>query len=152
MSRRPLDPRFADGKEADALRTIGEVAQALGIKPHVLRYWEQQFPMLQPLKRSGGRRYYRREDIALLDRIDRLVNREGYTLKGAKKALQNGDEAVARPAAEPAPAIPMTAPDSGGLPLAASFSAAVTEQASLADDILPQLHEIRDKLAAALDV
>lgn len=78
---------FDDGKESGALRTIGEVGQALGIKPHVLRYWEQQFPMLEPLKRSGGRRYYRSEDVALVERIDRLVNREGYTLKGAKAAI-----------------------------------------------------------------
>ncbi len=86
----PADPRFADGKEFGALRTIGEVATALGIAPHVLRYWEQQFPMLKPLKRSGGRRYYRSEDIALVQTIDRLVNREGYTLKGAKKARSGG--------------------------------------------------------------
>ena len=79
-----VDNRFSDGKEPDALRTIGEVAQALGIKQHVLRYWEQQFPMLKPLKRSGGRRYYRSEDVRMLDTIDRLVNREGYTLKGAR--------------------------------------------------------------------
>ncbi len=78
---------FNDGKEAGALRTIGEVARATGIKPHVLRYWEQQFPMLRPLTRSGGRRYYRSEDVALIEAIDRLVNREGYTLKGARAAL-----------------------------------------------------------------
>ena len=79
---------FSDHKEDGALRTIGEVASATGIKTHVLRYWEQQFPQLKPLKRSGGRRYYRAEDIALVERIDRLVNREGYTLKGAKAALR----------------------------------------------------------------
>lgn len=79
--------RFDDGKDASALRTIGEVSRALGIAPHVLRYWEQQFPMLRPLKRSGGRRYYRSEDVALVETIDRLVNREGYTLRGARKAL-----------------------------------------------------------------
>lgn len=90
-------PSFADGKDPEALRTIGEVAKALGIRQHVLRYWEEQFPMLKPLKRSGGRRYYRPEDVALVERIDRLVHREGYTLKGAKKALQGG-------AADPAPA------------------------------------------------
>lgn len=78
---------FDDGKEQGALRTIGEVADALGIKQHVLRYWEQQFPMLQPLKRSGGRRYYRPQDVTLVEAINRLVNHEGYTLKGAKKAL-----------------------------------------------------------------
>ena len=79
---------FSDHKEAGALRTIGEVAGATGIKTHVLRYWEQQFPQLKPLKRSGGRRYYRPDDVALVERIDRLVNREGYTLKGAKAALR----------------------------------------------------------------
>ncbi len=79
---------FDDGKEAGALRTIGEVGEALGIKAHVLRYWEAQFPMLQPLKRSGGRRYYRAEDVALVQEIDRLVNREGYTLRGARAALK----------------------------------------------------------------
>jgi DNA-binding transcriptional MerR regulator len=85
---------FADGKEPDALRTIGEVATALGIRQHVLRYWEEQFPMLRPIKRSGGRRYYRPEDIRLLSNIVQLVHREGYTLKGARKALENvGDKA-----------------------------------------------------------
>ena len=79
---------FSDHKEDGALRTIGEVASATGIKTHVLRYWEQQFPQLKPLKRSGGRRYYRVEDVALVERIDRLVNGEGYTLKGAKAALR----------------------------------------------------------------
>lgn len=78
----------ADGKDPGALRTIGEVAKALGIRQHVLRYWEEQFPTLRPLKRSGGRRYYRPEDIALVETIDRLVHREGYTLKGARQALQ----------------------------------------------------------------
>lgn len=82
---------FADGKAPDAMRTIGEVGAALGIKQHILRYWEQQFPMLRPLKRSGGRRLYRPQDVDLLCTIDRLVNREGYTLKGAKAVLQGGD-------------------------------------------------------------
>ncbi|MCV0382170.1 MAG: MerR family transcriptional regulator [Erythrobacter sp.] len=81
---------FDDGKDDGALRTIGEVGNALGIKSHVLRYWEQQFPMLQPLKRSGGRRYYRPEDVELVRTIDRLVNAEGYTLKGANSVLEEG--------------------------------------------------------------
>ena len=63
---------FDDGKDPQALRTIGEVSNALGIKPHVLRYWEEQFPMLKPTTRAGGRRYYRAEDIALVRRIDDL--------------------------------------------------------------------------------
>lgn len=99
-------PAFADGKDPEALRTIGEVAKALGIRQHVLRYWEEQFPMLKPLKRSGGRRYYRPEDVSLVERIDRLVHREGYTLKGAKKALQGkpaGLSDESPPTAEAAP-------------------------------------------------
>lgn len=79
--------QFQDGKAVGALRTIGEVSAALGIRTHVLRYWEDQFSALKPLKRAGGRRLYRPEDVALVEHIDRLVNREGYTLKGAKAAL-----------------------------------------------------------------
>ncbi len=79
---------FDDGKDDGALRTIGEVSDALGIKPHVLRYWEAQFPLLKPLKRSGGRRYYRAADVAMVETIDRLVNHEGYTLKGAEAVLR----------------------------------------------------------------
>jgi DNA-binding transcriptional MerR regulator len=97
MSESDLIDRFADGKDSAAMRTIGEVAKALNIRQHVLRYWEEQFPMLKPLKRSGGRRYYRPEDIALVETIDRLVHREGYTLKGAKKALQAGNADAAAP-------------------------------------------------------
>jgi DNA-binding transcriptional MerR regulator len=122
--------RFTDGKEPGALRTIGEVARALGIRQHVLRYWEQQFPMLKPLKRSGGRRYYRPEDVALVERIDRLVNRERYTLRGARQAIEGGTGAPA-PAA---PAVPAYVP-----PLAGP-----------APDILPQLRAIRARLAEAL--
>ncbi|MGY6552148.1 MAG: MerR family transcriptional regulator [Erythrobacter sp.] len=85
---------FADGKDDGALRTIGEVSDALGIKPHVLRYWEQQFPLLRPLKRSGGRRYYRPSDVALVENIDRLINQEGYTLKGAEAVLRASGRAA----------------------------------------------------------
>ena len=103
--------RFNDGKAPDALRTIGEVASALGIRQHVLRYWEEQFPMLSPLKRSGGRRYYRAEDVALVDRIDRLVHREGYTLRGARLALEGKT-----PSVETATVPPTTASSSGDEP------------------------------------
>lgn len=80
---------FDDGKDDGALRTIGEVSEALAIKPHVLRYWEQQFTLLKPLKRSGGRRYYRPADVAMVEAINRLVNEEGYTLKGAEAVLRS---------------------------------------------------------------
>ena len=118
---------FDDGKETGALRTIGEVAKATGIKPHVLRYWEQQFPTLKPLTRSGGRRYYRPEDVELVERIDRLVNREGYTLKGAKAALRGVPDQQAA-AQEAGPAAP----------------------ASVDHDMVARLKAIRDDLKAAL--
>lgn len=103
-------PAFADGKDPEALRTIGEVAKALGIRQHVLRYWEEQFPMLKPLKRSGGRRYYRPEDVSLVERIDRLVHREGYTLKGAKKALQGKAATASADSPQPVPPVAEASP------------------------------------------
>jgi len=106
--------RFDDGKAADAFRTIGEVAKALGIRQHVLRYWEDQFPMLRPVKRSGGRRYYRPEDVALLETIDRLVHSEGYTLRGARLAIEveakgKRTAVFAEPLAAPAPTLDIAA-------------------------------------------
>lgn len=102
MSNQATFPGFDDGKAPDALRTIGEVSNALGIRQHVLRYWEEQFPALKPIKRSGGRRYYRPEDVQLLATIDRLVHREGYTLRGARLAIEGGERRELPPA-HPAP-------------------------------------------------
>ncbi len=75
-------------KDASAFRTIGELSAELNVKPHILRYWEEQFPMLEPLKRAGGRRYYRPADVELTRTIDRLLNQEGYTVRGARKWLE----------------------------------------------------------------
>lgn len=80
-------------KSADAFRTIGEMAEALGVRTHILRYWEEQFPMLKPLTRAGGRRLYRPEDVALLHTIHRLLYHEGYTVKGARRFLTLGEKA-----------------------------------------------------------
>ena len=74
-------------KASDAFRTISEVAEHLDIPPHVLRFWETKFSSLRPLKRSGGRRYYRPDDVALLERIRDLLYKEGFTIKGAQKHL-----------------------------------------------------------------
>ena len=74
-------------KSDDAFRTISEVADHLEIPPHVLRFWETKFTALRPLKRSGGRRYYRPDDVALLERIRDLLYNEGFTIKGAQKHL-----------------------------------------------------------------
>ena len=103
---------FQDGKAPDALRTIGEVAKAFNIRPHILRYWEEQFPMLRPLTRAGGRRYYRAEDVALLAEISRLLYNEGFTIRGARQALSEGAaESHGRDvAAPPAPVLPEHSP------------------------------------------
>ena len=74
-------------KSSDAFRTISEVADHLDIPAHVLRFWETKFNSLRPLKRSGGRRYYRPVDVALLERIRDLLYKEGFTIKGAQKHL-----------------------------------------------------------------
>jgi len=75
-------------KADSALRTIGELSEETGIAAHVLRYWERQIPALQPLRRAGGRRYYRAGDVTLIRQIDELVNRQGFTLEGAARALR----------------------------------------------------------------
>lgn len=115
-------------KSADAFRTIGEMAEALGVRTHILRYWEEQFPMLKPLKRAGGRRLYRPDDVALLQTIHRLLHSEGYTIKGARKFLATGGLAVS---------------DAAVVPVAKT--AAVSPTIDLA-----ALRVVRDRLSAAL--
>ena len=75
-------------KSPDAFRTIGEVSEALAVPQHVLRFWETKFPQVRPLKRGGGRRYYRPEDVALLRHIRHLLHAEGYTVRGVQKLLR----------------------------------------------------------------
>lgn len=79
---------MSEGKSAKAYRTISEVAESLGVPQHVLRFWETKFPAVKPLKRGGNRRYYRPEDIELLQVIHRLLHVEGYTIKGAQKLMK----------------------------------------------------------------
>jgi DNA-binding transcriptional MerR regulator len=94
-------------KAPSAFRTISEVADDLHIPQHVLRFWETKFPQLKPLKRGGGRRYYRPEDIALLRRVSDLLYTQGYTIKGVQRLLREGglDEALAASNAPPAAAV-----------------------------------------------
>ena len=118
-------------KSADAFRNIGEMAEALGVRTHILRYWEEQFPMLKPLTRAGGRRLYRPEDVALLQTIHRLLYQEGYTVKGARRFLTEGGAKDVPPAPAPAPApAPIQTP-------AAAFD-------------FTALQAVRDRLASAL--
>ncbi len=77
-------------KSSDAFRTISEVAGELDLPQHVLRFWETKFTQVRPLKRGGGRRYYRPEDVALLRHIRGLLYDEGYTIKGVQKLLRQG--------------------------------------------------------------
>lgn len=79
-----------NGKSAAAFRTISEVADDLEVPPHVLRFWETKFSQVRPLKRGGGRRYYRPEDVALLKRIRELLYSDGYTIKGVQRLLRDG--------------------------------------------------------------
>ena len=81
-------------KAAGAYLTISEVSEKLDVPAHVLRFWETKFTQLKPLKRGGGRRYYREADIALLTRIRNLLYKDGFTIKGAQKALKSPDAGV----------------------------------------------------------
>lgn len=112
-------------KAEGAFLTISELATELGLPQHILRYWETRFPQLKPLQRSGNRRYYRPSDVELARKINKLLNVQGFTVKGAQLALAgNGDEATG-------PVPPMAKPRS--------------------QEIIDRLEGIRDMLARALD-
>ena len=123
-------------KAGDAFRTIGELAEELGLPQHILRYWETRFTQLRPLQRAGKRRYYRPADVALVRRIDRLLNHEGYTIRGVQKLL---DARVPDDAAAPI-AVPVPRPD----------AEANERPAADASGTNAALRAIRDTLAAAL--
>ncbi|MGV7121783.1 MerR family transcriptional regulator [Sphingopyxis sp. 550A] len=117
------------GKAASAMLAIGELADRIGVPTHVLRYWETRFPQLRPLQRSGRRRYYRAEDVALAERIHHLLHVKGFTVEGARKALSQANGTVsAEPSAPPA-----------ATPVAASHGVSVEALVAL-----------RQRLAAAL--
>ena len=102
VSQAPLS-RFDDGKAADALRTIGEVTKALGVRQHVLRYWESQFRFLHPAKNRSGNRVYQRREIELIMLVRQLLYTEKYTIDGARQKIdeykKNGElRTVARAA------------------------------------------------------
>lgn len=98
-------------KEIGAYLTIGELAQQLGVEQHVLRYWESKFPQIKPLKRAGGRRYYSPQDAATVKRIQAMLYHEGYTIRGAQKAMSpvRGDRTHA--ATLPYPSSPEERPE-----------------------------------------
>jgi DNA-binding transcriptional MerR regulator len=83
-------------KAVEAFRNISEVSDELGVKKHVLRFWEGRFPQLKPMKRGGGRRYYRPADVLLLRGIQHLLQAEGYSIRGVQKLLRDGADEVKR--------------------------------------------------------
>ncbi len=126
-----LDVRRSTGKSPDAFRTIAEVSDELDVPQHVLRFWETRFPQIRPLKRGGGRRYYRPRDIAVIRRIRDLLYGQGYTIRGAQKVLRdNGAEDAAADQAGPETA------DGAGVDLSPETRAALRA-------VLKDLEEIR---------
>ena len=133
--------RRRNGKSDAAFRTISEVASELDLPQHVLRFWESKFPQVRPMKRGGGRRYYRPEDIDLLRGIRDLLHRDGYTIKGVQKLLRETGskamlaerESISPEPPAPTPSMPKT--DSG------------RRDAEL-KAILKELRTLRDVLAA----
>lgn len=97
--RSPLGARDSrPDKAPGAFRTIREVAEELGVPQHVLRFWESRFGQVRPLKRAGGRRYYRPEDVDLLKRIQGLLYQDGYTIRGVQKLFRDGGVKAVRSA------------------------------------------------------
>ena len=135
-------------KSAGAFRTISEVAQELEVPQHVLRFWESKFAQVKPLKRGGGRRYYRPEDVVLLRRIRQCLYQDGYTIKGVQRLLREGALKPASPdapedefdlgsSAEPeVPAVKSEAPP----------EIATSELHAVVEEVLSELVHLRDML------
>jgi len=139
-------------KSAEAFRTISEVAQELDLPQHVLRFWESRFAQIRPLKRGGGRRYYRPEDVELLRAIRQLLYGQGYTIKGVQKILK--DQGVRTVAATYGAAGGTFVPPAGGYEMEgfeesdaeADVSHAAAGFGSLHDAVAPRLPQ-KDRTA-----
>ena len=134
-------------KSPSAFRTTSEVAGELQLPPHVLRFWESKFGELKPVKRGGGRRYYRPEDIALLARIKERLYRDGYTIRGVQKLLR--EEALAEKA-QPARSIPLRGipPGETCAAPAPKGNAARSQERPSAALLRARLEEVRGELLA----
>jgi DNA-binding transcriptional MerR regulator len=122
-------------KDPGALKTIGELSQELGVAQHILRYWETRFPQLRPMQRAGNRRYYRAGDVELARRIHRLLNQEGYTVRGVQKVLREKHDEPRDLRTSPTPPVQ---------------PALGRDEASAGVDVF-RLIDLRDRLAAALE-
>jgi DNA-binding transcriptional MerR regulator len=141
------------GKAAGAFRTTTEVATELDLPAHVLRFWEAKFPQLTPLRRAGGRRYYRPEDVELLRRIRQCLHQEGYTIRGVQKLLREGGLRGDAPVEIAAlPALPAPDPVEGGpvdrepLPAAPGSAPAGAALESTLEEVRRELVAIRELL------
>ncbi len=142
------------GKSGAAFRTTGEVSEELDLPPHVLRFWESKFPEIKPLKRGGGRRYYRPEDVELLRRIRQFLYQEGYTIRGVQKLLrERGPREEPPAAAEADPPATLFPLDPVAGPPGAPAAPVPSRQAlqTVLEEVRRELLEIRallDKLLA----
>jgi len=108
VTERASARKAPDRKAPDAFRTIGEVAEAMGLPTHVLRFWESRFPQIRPVKGAGGRRYYRPTDVALITALRRLLHEDGLSIRAVQKMLR--DQGIRQVAAMAAPQEIQTAP------------------------------------------
>jgi DNA-binding transcriptional MerR regulator len=134
------------GKSVSAFRTISEVSAELDVPQHVLRFWESKFTQLRPLKRGGGRRYYRPEDLALLRRIHGLLYREGYTIKGVQRVLR-----APRGAAKEETAVEAAKPEAPRAPAEATLPGIPKPAGSKAEVLLREMLSELKTLRALLD-
>ena len=145
-------------RPADAYRTISEVADDLEVPQHVLRFWETKFPQIRPMKRGGGRRYYRPEDIDLLRAIRDLLYEQGYTIKGVQKLMREGGLKIGEEGVVEAPAEADAAEGAAGSVSRAGSEDLPLFRASMDDGqlreirgIATELSELRDRLRKAIE-
>lgn len=135
-------------KSPDALKTIGELSQELGVAQHILRYWETKFPQLKPMQRAGNRRYYRPADVELARRIHRLLSEEGYTVRGVQKLLRDKGAHGSQPV--PTGPIPIP-PREAQVQLQAEQKPQPLDRPQTAGIDALRLIALRNRLAEALD-
>lgn len=133
-------------KSATAYRTISEVSTDLNVPQHVLRFWETKFPQIRPLKRGGGRRYYRPEDVELLRRIQALLYEDRYTIKGVQRLLKEGRMS------DPTPPLPEDAEDGGGSAEGEGFASDEVQEIGEGDSDPSSLSDaVRHEITMVLD-
>ncbi len=140
----------APQKSESAFRTISEVAEELGVPQHVLRFWETKFTQIKPMKRGGGRRYYRPEDVALLKKIHSLLYVEGYTIKGVQKLLKGVSKSqVMAEQKQQTVTAPMSKAFGTSMPSVQgpdAAPAAIDERDEILKAVLEELLEMREQL------